>query len=115
MTATSVFRDYLFYNRWGRKTFNIYVNTLIVFTLVGLWHSMNWYWVLWGAIHGAGFCVYVWYRKHKERCHLTPPQFFHGQGRVLGAVATYLYVCAALVLPSQLIKLFKIVWCLPIL
>jgi D-alanyl-lipoteichoic acid acyltransferase DltB (MBOAT superfamily) len=109
MTATSVFRDYLFYNRWGRKSFNIYVNTLIVFTLVGLWHSMNWYWVLWGAIHGVGFCAYVWYKKNKERFRLTPPQFFHGQRRVLGAVATYLYVCAALMLPSQLIKLFKLI------
>jgi membrane protein involved in D-alanine export len=107
MTATSVFRDYVFYNRWGRKNFNIYFNTLILFTLVGLWHSVNWYWGLWGVLHGIGFCVYLWHKKHQKKVHLELPQLFANQGRMLGAVATYLYVCAAWALPSQLIKLFR--------
>jgi D-alanyl-lipoteichoic acid acyltransferase DltB (MBOAT superfamily) len=72
MTATFVFRDYLFYNRWGRRTYNIYLNTLILFTLVGLWHAANPYWVLWGFLHGLLFCVFLLWRKYGQRLSKLP-------------------------------------------
>ena len=42
LTATTVFRDYFFYNRWGLRG-NVYVNTIVVFLAVGLWHGSNAY------------------------------------------------------------------------
>jgi D-alanyl-lipoteichoic acid acyltransferase DltB (MBOAT superfamily) len=67
MTATFVFRDYLFYNRWGRRSYNIYFNTILLFTLVGLWHDANAYWVLWGFLHGLLFVTYLFWRKFGQR------------------------------------------------
>ena len=72
MTATFLFRDYLFYNRWGRRTYNIYFNTVLLFTLVGLWHAANAYWILWGFLHGLSFCVFLLWRKYNGRLGRYP-------------------------------------------
>lgn len=103
MTATFVFRDYLFYNRWGRGTYNIYLNTLILFTLVGLWHAANAYWVLWGFLHGLLFCSFLLWRKYGRRLSRLPlrgtPVATAG-ARVL----TYVSVCICWYLPSKIIQ-----------
>jgi D-alanyl-lipoteichoic acid acyltransferase DltB (MBOAT superfamily) len=103
MTATFVFRDYLFYNRWGLSTYNIYVNTLILFTLVGLWHAANTYWVLWGFLHGLLFCTYLLWRKYGQRIGHLPLR-----GTTIGATGarllTYLCVCMCWYLPSKIIQ-----------
>jgi D-alanyl-lipoteichoic acid acyltransferase DltB (MBOAT superfamily) len=99
MTATSVFRDYLFYARWGMRRPNVYVNVIIVFVVVGVWHGLNLYWVLWGLLHGAAFCVYLVWRRVRggER----------GTGRPIARAAatmlTYVFVCAAWAIPSRLL------------
>ncbi len=72
MTATYVFRDYLFYNRWGFRTYNVYFNTMVLFTLVGLWHATNAYWILWGFLHGLLFCGFMFWRKHNSRLGHIP-------------------------------------------
>ena len=60
---TSAFRDMLFFNRWGLAHPNLYLNTVVVFLAVGLWHAVNPYWILWGLIHGLGFCAFILWRK----------------------------------------------------
>ena len=107
MSATSVFRDYFFYNRWGLAKVNLYVNTMIVFLMVGVWHGLNGYWVLWGLLHGIGFCASLWYRSNQQR-------FARWQGRVsdarlhfAGPVATYLYVCSCWFLPPTILKFMR--------
>jgi alginate O-acetyltransferase complex protein AlgI len=93
MTVTRVCRDYLFYNRWGLKRVNVYLNLMLVFLAVGLWHSTNLYWGTWGLLHGAGFCVYLWYRNHKQRFALTA-QMVPIKIREIGSSAlTYIFVC----------------------
>lgn len=103
MTATFVFRDYLFYNRWGRTTYNIYLNTLILFTLVGLWHAANAYWVLWGFLHGLLFCCFLLWRKYGQRLGHLPLR-----GTPLAAtgarVLTYFSVCMCWYVPSKIIQ-----------
>ena len=104
MTATSVFRDYLFYNRWGLRAHNIYVNTLIVFVAVGLWHMTNWYWFLWGVLHGLLFCAYLVYRRLSAS---YPSLACVGRSRwftVGSALVTYVAVCACWYLPSKIIQ-----------
>jgi D-alanyl-lipoteichoic acid acyltransferase DltB (MBOAT superfamily) len=105
MTATSVFRDYLFYNRWGGKSINVYLNTLIIFILVGMWHSFNLYWVLWGLMHGIGFCVFIWYSHSRLRQALDCTRLPAWRSRLFGGVVTYLFVCSCWILPSQFLKL----------
>ena len=104
MTATRVFRDYLFYARWGLQRPNVYVNTMLVFALVGLWHAANSYWLLWGTLHGVGFCVYLAFRRFgmpiRRRFAWIPDKVRSG----LAIATTYVFVCACWVAPSLLIR-----------
>jgi D-alanyl-lipoteichoic acid acyltransferase DltB (MBOAT superfamily) len=106
MTATSVIRDYFFYNRWGLAKVNLYLNALIVFLMVGVWHGLNGYWVLWGLLHGVGFCAFLWYKANKTRFTLWQPHPSWPRA-VAGRVATYLYVCSCWFLPPTILKLFR--------
>ncbi len=103
MTATFVFRDYLFYNRWGRRSYNIYFNTLLLFTLVGLWHAANGYWVLWGFLHGVLFCIFLLWKKQGKNLMGLPlrgTRLSDAGSRVF----TYLCVCACWYLPSKILQ-----------
>jgi hypothetical protein len=98
MTVTSAFRDMLFFNRWGMAHPNLYLNTVIVFLAVGLWHAVNPYWILWGLLHGLGFCAFILWRKWRGPGARPLPW-------VIGWGLTYLFVCSCWVVPSQLLKL----------
>lgn len=93
MTVTRICTDYLFYNRWGFKKVNVYLNLMMVFLAVGLWHDMNPYWGTWGILHGIGFCVYVWYRTHKQQLAWVS-RIGSARIREIGSRAfTYVFVC----------------------
>ena len=100
MTATSVFREYFFYNRWGRRTFNPYVNALVVFLAVGLWHGSNVYWICFGLLHALYFGAYLWFRSH------SGGRVVRGQ-RILSGAVTYVCVCLAWYIPSKVAGLFQ--------
>lgn len=102
MTATSVFRDYLFYTRWGLRKPNVYLNTLMIFLLVGLWHGLNWYWVIFGLLHGLGFSCFIWYRQRRGLKRFEITGIPH---RLFGRALTYLFVCSCWILPSRILKL----------
>ena len=106
MTATFVFRDYLFYNRWGRRSYNIFFNTLLLFTMVGLWHAANAYWILWGMLHGLLFCGFLLWRRHEKRLSGLPLRHT-AVSRAGARVFTYLCVCACWYLPSKIILRFS--------
>jgi D-alanyl-lipoteichoic acid acyltransferase DltB (MBOAT superfamily) len=103
MTATLLFRDYLFYNRWGRRTYNIYFNTVLLFTLVGLWHAANAYWILWGFLHGLLFCVFLLWRKYNCRLGAIPLRGT-ALARAAARVLTYVLVCMCWYLSSKIIQ-----------
>jgi len=97
LTATMVFRDYFFYNRWGLRSYNIYVNTMIVFLSVGLWHGANLYWITFGLLHGLFFCAYLWSRPRLSA-------FARRRWFEYGSIAvTYVAICAAWYLPSKIV------------
>jgi alginate O-acetyltransferase complex protein AlgI len=93
MTIVRVCRDYLFYNRWGFKRVNMYLNLLVVFLAVGVWHSIAWFWAIWGLVHGIGFCVYLWYRNNKERFAAVRELGSERQRDLLSRAITYIFVC----------------------
>ena len=51
------FRDYLYIPLGGSRCgkFKRIRNTLIIFTLSGLWHGANWTYLVWGVFHGISF------------------------------------------------------------
>ena len=102
MTATFVFRDYLFYNRWGGRTYNIYFNTILLFTLVGLWHAANAYWILWGFLHGLLFVTYLLWRKFGK--NLDFPLRGTRVSNLGARLLTYFSVCMCWYLPSKILQ-----------
>jgi D-alanyl-lipoteichoic acid acyltransferase DltB (MBOAT superfamily) len=103
MTATFVFRDYIFYNRWGLRGYYVYFNTLLLFTLVGLWHAANAYWILWGFLHGLLFCTFLMWRKYNVHLKALP---FRGTfvSSAAARILTYVCVCACWYLPSKILQ-----------
>ncbi len=60
ITLTTWFRDYVFVplsvsRAWRR---NLYINLMITWTLVGLWHGADWHFVIWGVYHAVLLSVY---------------------------------------------------------
>jgi D-alanyl-lipoteichoic acid acyltransferase DltB (MBOAT superfamily) len=109
ITATYVFRDYVFYNRWGRRTYNVYFNVILLFTLVGLWHATNAYWILWGFLHGLLFATFLLWRKFGTRLRNLP---LRGTlvSRTSARVLTYFSVCMCWYLPSKIIQKLAGAW-----
>ncbi|MBQ4416181.1 MAG: MBOAT family protein [Butyrivibrio sp.] len=59
MTLNRFFRRYLYIplggSRKGRT--QMLVNTMIVFTVSGIWHGANFTFILWGMLHGLAVCI----------------------------------------------------------
>lgn len=55
----SWFRDYIYIPLGGSRkgTARQMLNTLIVFTISGLWHGASWLFILWGSLHGIYMVV----------------------------------------------------------
>jgi D-alanyl-lipoteichoic acid acyltransferase DltB (MBOAT superfamily) len=102
-TVTRVFRDYLFYNRWGLQGYNMYLNVVVLFTLVGLWHAANAYWILWGFMHGLLFCGFLFWRKYGSRLGQIPLRGTPA-ARATASILTYVSVCLCWYLPSKILQ-----------
>jgi alginate O-acetyltransferase complex protein AlgI len=102
MTATRVFRDLFFYNKWGMKRANAYVNTMAIFVACGAWHAANPYWVLWGTLHGLFFCAFL---KMKSSAFAKTSIGKSLLAGTPGIAITYVVVCLCWYLPSKIIAL----------
>lgn len=65
------FRDYVYIPMGGSRKgkWRTVVNTLVVFSISGLWHGANWTFVLWGTYHGILLSIFVLMgngRKYKD-------------------------------------------------
>ena len=99
-TVTNVFRDYLFYARWGRPGRpNVYFNTFVVFVLVGAWHDPHPFYLLWGVYHGIGYVVFLWYRANKASLLRRLPTLPRPIITAASVAATYLFVCFSWTIP----------------
>ena len=59
ISLTTWFRDYLYAPLGGKKKGNAryVINTLIVFTVTGLWHGAAWGFIIWGVLNGIYLVV----------------------------------------------------------
>ena len=57
MSLTSWFTEYLYIPLGGNRKGKLrtVINTILVFTLCGLWHGANWTFILWGFVNGCFF------------------------------------------------------------
>lgn len=65
-SMSGFFRDYLFHAVGGSRNGNVYVNLLLTFIAIGLWHGAGWNFVLYGLLHGA-VVGYERYRRGKRK------------------------------------------------
>jgi alginate O-acetyltransferase complex protein AlgI len=58
-------RDYVYIPMGGgaRGKGRTLLNGLFAFSLVGLWHGAQWYYVFWGVYHGVGLMIYRLYNQ----------------------------------------------------
>jgi len=59
ISLTRFFRNYIYIPLGGNRKGKIrmYINTLIIFLISGLWHGAATTFVLWGAVHGVGSII----------------------------------------------------------
>ena len=86
ITLTRFLTTYLYIPLGGSrvKTWKLYRNIMIVFTLSGLWHGADWTFVVWGMMHGV---MMVLYRMKKEKFDKLPS--------FVGWLITFLFVNVA--------------------
>lgn len=64
ISMSSFFRDYLYFALGGSKRGNVYVNLMITFIAIGIWHGAGWNFVVYGALHGLAVS---WERARRAR------------------------------------------------
>lgn len=72
ISMSSFFRDYLFFSLGGSKRGNVYLNIIVTFVAIGLWHGAGWNFVLYGAAHGALVCIERIARGRNKAMSLSP-------------------------------------------
>ena len=112
ITLTRFFTRYLYIplggNRKGKA--RMYLNTLLVFLISGIWHGKGLTFIIWGMMHGVLYVVTRWYQeKKKNKGEDVDIEPFADRGvdrgtdrsegkkvkRVLSVFATFLYVNVA--------------------
>ena len=100
ITLTRFFTRYLYIplggNRKGKA--RMYLNTLLVFLISGIWHGKGLTFIIWGMMHGVLYVITRWYqerRKDRDIVHGIAHGAGKKAGRILAVFATFLYVNVA--------------------
>lgn len=65
ISMSSFFRDYLYFGLGGSKRGNVYLNLMLTFLAIGIWHGAGWNFLVYGMIHGGAVCFDRWKRSQK--------------------------------------------------
>jgi len=81
ISLSTWFRDYVYIPLGGNRkgTFNTYRNLCLTMLISGLWHGAAWTFVVWGAVHAAGYSLTRYLERtpfYKERVPKLAKQFF---------------------------------------
>jgi alginate O-acetyltransferase complex protein AlgI len=94
ISVSSFFRDYLFFGLGGSRRGNVYVNLMLTFLAIGLWHGAGWNFVAYGTAHGIVVCLERWWRQ-RDRTILRLPE---GWSYALGVAATFHFIVLSRIL-----------------
>ena len=75
ISLTTWFRDYIYFPLGGNRCSKVrwMLNTMIVFTVSGLWHGAAYTFIIWGAMHGA--CMVIERLVYGERIKRISDKF----------------------------------------
>jgi D-alanyl-lipoteichoic acid acyltransferase DltB (MBOAT superfamily) len=93
ISVSSFFRDYVYFGLGGSRRGNVYVNLMITFIAIGLWHGAGWNFVLYGCVHGSLVCLERWRRTRRTS---APRGLWHAP--VVAIVRTFLLVAFSRIL-----------------
>lgn len=88
ISMSSFFRDYLYFGLGGTRRGNVYLNLMLTFVAIGVWHGAGWNFLVYGLIHGAVVCLERWRRGWRQSRGL-PAEPEGGAGWFLGVVLTF--------------------------
>jgi alginate O-acetyltransferase complex protein AlgI len=71
ISVSSFFRDYVYFALGGSRRGNVYINLLVTFIAIGLWHGAGWNFVVYGCLHGSAVCIERWRRTHRRTLWLA--------------------------------------------
>ena len=73
------FRDYVYIPLGGSRCSKVrqFRNTMVIFTLSGLWHGANWTYVIWGVYHGLLFLPLLFSKNNRKHLGVV------AEGRIL--------------------------------
>lgn len=99
ITLGRFFRTYVYFPLGGsRKGFiRALINTMIVFTLSGLWHGANWTFVIWGIMHGVAICVNMVWAKFISSLRQIPKWLSWKFTRIACIITNFGYFCLSMV------------------
>jgi D-alanyl-lipoteichoic acid acyltransferase DltB (MBOAT superfamily) len=66
MSMSGFFREYLFFSLGGSRSGNVYLNLMLTFIAIGIWHGAGWNFILYGALHGSAVCAERWWRTRRS-------------------------------------------------
>jgi len=94
ISVSSFFRDYLYFGLGGTRRGNVYLNLMLTFIAIGLWHGAGWNFVLYGCVHGSMVCIERW-RRNRRRAHGLSDPTSHP---LRATLATFLFVAFSRIL-----------------
>lgn len=96
ISMSSFFRDYLYFALGGAKYGNVYLNLLITFVAIGMWHGSTLNFALYGLLHGSLVCWERYRRKSAERRGRRGDR--QGAGLVFAIATTFTIISFARIL-----------------
>jgi hypothetical protein len=96
ISMSSFFRDYLYFGIGGSRRGNVYLNLMLTFLAIGLWHGAGWNFLAYGALHGSMICYERW-RRNRSKVVLSGVTA-RGGAAVWGVATTFLFVATSRIL-----------------
>lgn len=97
ISMSGFFREYLFWSLGGSRRGNVYVNLMLTFVAIGLWHGAGLNFLVYGMLHGGAVClerVVRGWRRKRGRPTLELPSGL----AVCGIAYTFIFVALARIL-----------------
>ena len=97
ISMSGFFREYLYWPMGGSKRGNVYLNLMVTFVAIGVWHGAGWNLIVYGILHGSIVCLERVRRLHRRKKAL-PDVDDSVMAYTLGICYTFLFVSLVRVL-----------------